>query len=117
MDKIHVGSMRAFNYSIIQHRYILKKQIVFSSFLHLNAVVVLAQEGISVSGGNATCNGGSVSYTIGQVVYTCNNGDEGSVAQGVQQPYEISVVSSAGNFKNVDLACMAYPKKMRGQKL
>jgi hypothetical protein len=85
------------------------KQIIILSCLLLHAVVLLAQETIPASGGDATGNNGSVSYTVGQVVYTVNNGEEGSVAQGVQQPYEIFVVSGTGNLKNVDLTCVAYP--------
>ena len=68
-----------------------------------------AQETIPASGGNASGAGGSVSYTVGQVVYTTNTGADGSVAQGVQQPYEISVVTGIDQLQNVTLACRAYP--------
>lgn len=51
-----------------------------------------AQQAATASGGNASGSGGSVSYSVGQVVYTTITGANGSVAQGVQQPYEISVV-------------------------
>ena len=68
-----------------------------------------AQETIPASGGNATGAGGSVSYTVGQVVYTTNVGADGSVAQGVQQPYEISVVTGIDQLQNVTLTCRAYP--------
>lgn len=47
------------------------------------------------AGGNASGSGGSASYSIGQVVYTVNTGSNGTVLQGVQQPFEISVVSSS----------------------
>ena len=50
-----------------------------------------AQETVPATGGDATRAGGSSSYTLGQVVYTTNTGTNGSVAQGVQQPYEISI--------------------------
>ena len=48
-----------------------------------------AQQSVNSSGGNATGSGGTVSYSIGQVVYTTNSGNSGNVAQGVQQTYEI----------------------------
>lgn len=48
-----------------------------------------AQESLNTAGGNATGSGGSVSYSIGQTVYTTNTEESGSVAQGVQQPFEI----------------------------
>ena len=57
----------------------------FLSILGINA-----QQTMSTTGGEATGTGGSSSYTVGQVVYTTNTGSNGSVAQGVQQPYEIS---------------------------
>lgn len=53
-------------------------------------VAVNAQETISPGGGNATGGGGSVSCTFGQLAYSSFTGTTGSVAQGVQQPYEIS---------------------------
>ncbi len=49
-----------------------------------------AQETTSAAGGAATGSGGSSSYTVGQVVYSTHTGTNGSVAEGVQQPYEIS---------------------------
>lgn len=52
-----------------------------------------AQVVLSASGGNATTAGGSVSYSVGQVVYSTYTNTSGSVAQGVQQAYEIVVVS------------------------
>lgn len=53
-----------------------------------------AQESANAAGGDATGSGGSVAYSIGQVVYTTNTGTDGSVAQGVQQAYEISLVTN-----------------------
>ena len=85
--------------------------------LKLSAVLLIgigltslqAQEAIPASGGNASGSGGTVSYTVGQVVYTTNTGTNGSVAQGVQQPYEISVVSGIEQAKGINLECSAYP--------
>ena len=56
--------------------------------------VATAQEGINVTGANASGSGGSASYTVGQMVYQTNTGTNGSVAEGVQQPYEISIVTA-----------------------
>ena len=58
----------------------------------LCAGLTQAQESVNSTGGNATGSGGTVSYTIGQVGYTTNTGSNGSVAQGVQQAYEILTV-------------------------
>jgi hypothetical protein len=68
-----------------------------------------AQESIHATGGNASGSGGSASYSVGQVVYTTNTGTSGSVAQGVQQPYEISVVTGLEEAKGINLSVSAYP--------
>lgn len=67
-----------------------------------------AQTAIVPAGGNGTGSGGSISYSVGQVVYTTATGSNGSVAQGVQQPYEISVVTGLEN-KKIDLSMSVYP--------
>ena len=68
-----------------------------------------AQEAIPSSGGNASGSGGSVNYSFGQIVYTTNTGINGSVAQGVQQPYEISVVTGVEEANGINLIWTAYP--------
>ena len=85
------------------------KKLVLTALIVFAGLPILAQEAIPVSGGNATGSGGSVSYSIGQVFYTTNTGTNGSVAEGVQQPYEISVVVRIEQAKDVDLICTAYP--------
>jgi len=68
-----------------------------------------AQESIPASGGSGSGSGGSMSYTVGQAVYTTNTGSNGSVAQGVQQPFEISVVNGIKETKGISLQCSVYP--------
>jgi len=68
-----------------------------------------AQSTIPATGGNATGSGGSVSYTIGQILYSTFTGTTGTSAQGVQQPYEISVVTSLKEAKDINLICSVYP--------
>jgi hypothetical protein len=89
----------------------MKKPIrmVFFLVLTISVNVLLAQNAIPASGGNASGSGGTASYSVGQVVYTTNTGTNGSVAQGVQQPYEISIVTGIDNFLNINLSCKAYP--------
>jgi len=85
--------------------------------LKLSAILLLglgltglqAQESINASGGNASGSGGTASYTIGQVVYTTNTGTTSSVTQGVQQPFEISVVLGLEEAKGINLLVRAYP--------
>ncbi len=67
-----------------------------------------AQEALPATGGEALGSGGSASYTVGQLVYTTHTGTTGSVAQGVQQPYEISVMTGIDE-PGIDLNISTYP--------
>jgi hypothetical protein len=82
--------------------------LVFASQLNFGSLV-LAQEAVTIAGGNASGSGGSASYTVGQIVYTTKTGSSGSVAQGVQQPFEISVVSGINEIPGILLQCSVYP--------
>lgn len=68
-----------------------------------------AQESINATGGNASGSGGTVSYSVGQVSYTTNSGTNGIVSQGVQQPFEILVISSVEEAKGINLTVSVYP--------
>lgn len=72
----------------------------------LNALY--AQQVIAVSGGNASSNGSSVSYSVGQIVYTNNAGVNGAISQGIQQPYEISITTGTER-KEINLFYSVYP--------
>ena len=85
------------------------KKLVLSILIVIVGVPLIAQEAIPAAGGDATGSGGSVSYSVGQMVYTTNTGTNGSVAEGVQQPYEISVVVGIEQAKDINLICTAYP--------
>jgi hypothetical protein len=68
-----------------------------------------AQDVISATGGNASGSGGSVNYTIGQIVYYTHNGQGGLVSEGIQKPYEISVVTSVEETLGINLTIAAFP--------
>ncbi len=57
--------------------------------LWLGCTLSYGQQSVPSSGGNGSGSGGSVSYSIGQTVYTTNTGSGGNVSQGVQQVYQI----------------------------
>ena len=87
-----------------------KKFKLLIAFLFSVSITVLqAQEANLASGNNISGSGGSVSYAVGQVFYTSNSGSTGSVANGVQQPFEISVVTQIVKAKNITLECSVYP--------
>ncbi len=73
---------------------------------------IQAQEAIPATGGEASGNGGSASYTIGQVFYTTSTETTGYVTQGVQQPYEISDVIGIEQTKGIILELTAFPNPL-----
>lgn len=66
------------------------------------------QKDVVASGGQATGSGGSVSYSIGQIDYITSIGSGGTITQGVQQPYEIFVVSGIEE-QTINLLINAFP--------
>lgn len=87
-----------------------QKNIITSVFVLLIGLGgIHAQESSIATGGEAIGSGGSSSYTVGQVLYTTNTGTNGSVAQGVQQPYEIFTVGVKETELNISLSVFPNP--------
>jgi hypothetical protein len=84
------------------------------TFLSLFATGVLfvttsySQESIVVAGGIGTGSGGTSSYSVGQIAYVSLPGANGSVSQGIQQPYEIATLGT-DEFTEINLVMTAYP--------
>ena len=68
-----------------------------------------AQESANASGGDATGSGGTIAYSIGQVVYTTYTGSSGSVGQGVQHAYEIFTVDIEETTLSISLIAFPNP--------
>jgi opacity protein-like surface antigen len=68
-----------------------------------------AQESTNASGGDASGSGGTVAYSVGQVVYTTNTGSAASVAQGVQQTYVISHIGLNETAMGITLTAFPNP--------
>jgi hypothetical protein len=93
----------------------LKRKLLCIVFLFSIYVGSLqGQETIAASGGNYTGSGGSISYTAGQIAISTLSGINGTVIQGVQQPYEISVVTAIRNAEDINLKCLVYPNPAVG---
>ena len=84
------------------------KKIKLSILLLGLGLPAQAQQATTATGENASGSGGNVTYSVGQIVYTTNIGTTGSVAQGLQQPYEISIVLGIDNH-SINLELTAYP--------
>ena len=87
--------------------------LILAEMLFAVLIAVNAQEAVVTSGGEASSTTGSVSYSVGQVVFTTITGTNGSVNQGVQQPYEIFVATAIPEAAGVDLKMSAYPNPVK----
>lgn len=87
-------------------------QIVIKRLLLCSVFFILfsasAQQATVTSGGNAIGTNGTSSYSIGQVSYSSSLGTNGSVNQGVQQPYEIFTLGNDA-FPEIKLMMIVYP--------
>ena len=84
------------------------KKVKLSILLLSLGLTAQAQQATTATGDDASGSGGTVAYSVGQIVYITNTGITGSVAQGVQQPYEISIVLGIDNH-SINLELTAYP--------
>ncbi len=80
-----------------------------------STVVGAAQSAISATGGTTSGTGGSVSYTVGQIVYSTLTGADRILTQGVQQTYEITIVSSIESPGISEFECKIYPNPTSGK--
>ena len=88
----------------------MEKQSYYLIFIFLFCLGgIQAQDAILTSGGDASGSGGSFSYSVGQIVYTTIIYSNGSMAQGVQQPFEISAVLGVDDLLGINLSLVAYP--------
>ena len=87
----------------------MKTFSIISIFLLCFAGTAFAQSAIVPVGGDAQSNSGSISYTVGQIAgQTVNNSSGISMAEGVQQPYEILTVG-IDDYPQITLDAVVYP--------
>lgn len=86
-----------------------KMKIVVLFLLSFVLLTAQAQEAMTAAGGDASGSGGTVAYSVGQIVYTTNTGENISVAQGVQQAFKILVLTGLEEVKGINLTVSAYP--------
>lgn len=97
---------------------------IFSIAFLVLPFTLLAQQDVMAAGGNATTSSGSVSYSIGQVIYTNESNADGSMNQGVQQPFSITPIFVEESMKEIvvelypnptrDHVLISIPKLRRG---
>ncbi len=70
----------------------MKMRLLYTGFCVLAINMLLAQENSVSAGGETIGSGGSSSYSVGQTNYTFQTNGNVNIIEGVQQPYEISVL-------------------------
>lgn len=95
---------------ILIEKYIpLKAMFVLIIFQGFSLGLAFAQSNVTTSGGEVVSDKGTVSFSVGQVVYKTYAATDGSVSQSLQQPYEIYLVSSIEHPAYINLSIRAYP--------
>ena len=79
------------------------RSIITLLFILTITMDVSAQQTANTSGKNVSQNNTSVSYSIGEVYYNTTLNSNSVITQGIQQPYEIYLISGIGNEKDVML--------------
>lgn len=86
----------------------IKNLIIVFSLILINSSITCAQQNTITSGGEATGSGGSATFTIGQIDYSTATGSGGTLTEGLQQPYEIMVISGIEE-TDINLSLSVYP--------
>lgn len=84
------------------------KKIILVLLISIWSISSYSQTSINSSGGNVSNQNGSFSFSVGQLVYTTNKNENGSVTQGIQQPFEHQILSDNEFFKK-DFKILTYP--------
>ena len=78
-----------------------KNQTLLLIYLSVAPIgLIFSQSAIATSSNDITTESGSISYSVGQIAYSEVNGANFSIIEGVQQPYEITIVSSNVDYVN-----------------
>ena len=97
--EIHISIQTNLELKIKLHPKMKHKKLKLIVLLFGLGLAVHAQQAVIATGGNAAGNGGTLAYSVGQIVYKTNIGPNGSVSNGIQQAFEISTVSGIEDYK------------------
>lgn len=90
------------------------KNFLLNTLLLLGSSALFAQVAVIPLGGEAIGEGGSMSFTLGQIDYIEAKGETGTMAQGVQHPYEIEVILGVEEM-NININATVYPNPTSNQ--
>lgn len=86
----------------------MKNYVLCFGILLLATASIIAQSNVVAAGGNATGDNGSVSYSVGQIDFRTQTGIGGIITEGLQQPYEITIISGIDETE-ISLDAIVFP--------
>lgn len=90
----------------------MKRKIqILNIYLLLFVGILYAQEVTPAAGGEATGITGTSSYSVGQTMYTTSTGANGSVSDGIQNNYKMTVLPVKDVITTIDFALYPNPTK------
>lgn len=101
--------MKASEYNTLIFRNAIKTTACIILFFFTFIIHAKAQSTSLSAGGNIYGSGGSASISIGQVFFFSTSNSTVDISEGVQQPFEISVINSVENNHQIDLSYSIYP--------
>lgn len=84
------------------------KKISLILFFSVLTVSLFGQSAVVPAGGTASGNGGSATYTVGQIADQRMESTGKYIIEGVQQPYEISTVG-VNDYPGIQLEAVLFP--------
>jgi hypothetical protein len=82
---------------------------LLSASLFFNLQAQNTHQTISSASATVKVIGGSVAFTIGQLSCITVSNSSGSIAVGIQQPFEIEVIDALPEIKAIDLSANMFP--------
>jgi hypothetical protein len=76
-------------------------------------LILFGQSSVNAAGGSVSNDSGSVSYSIGQVAFVSASNSSGSVHQGVQYAFEISILDVEDKSLNLSLNVFPNPTQSK----
>lgn len=86
----------------------MKKKLLCLMICALGVTFACAQSAVVTTGGTATGNGGTVTYTVGQIADQRVEAGGKYIIEGVQQPYEIQTVGQ-NEYPGITLEAIVFP--------
>lgn len=92
----------------VKNKIMKNKITILFIWLVLGITTIQAQQSTTTTGGDALGSGGNITYSVGQLIHTTNTGSNGSTTEGVQQPYQISIILGIEHLQ-IKLNFQVYP--------